>query len=226
MGLEENYYAVTEGIRKAAEKADRDPSSVRLVAVSKKQDSEKLRVLWNCGQRIFGENRVQEARIKIPEMPSGGEWHFIGGLQTNKAKEAVEWFDVIESVDRLDLANELQKRAEVAGKKLRVFLEVNVGGEAAKHGCAPGKAGELLAQVRPFSRLEVQGLMAIPPFREDPENARTFFRKLREIRDQLEQEAGVALPELSMGMSHDYVVAIAEGATLVRIGTALFGPRA
>ena len=226
MGLEENYYAVTEGIRKAAEKADRDPSSVRLVAVSKKQDSEKLRVLWNCGQRIFGENRVQEARIKIPEMPSGGEWHFIGGLQTNKAKEAVEWFDVIESVDRLDLANELHKRAEVAGKKLRVFLEVNVGGEAAKHGCAPGKAGELLAQVRPFSRLEVQGLMAIPPFREDPENARTFFRKLREIRDQLEQEAGVALPELSMGMSHDYVVAIAEGATLVRIGTALFGPRA
>ena len=226
MGLEENYYAVTEGIRKAAEKADRDPSSVRLVAVSKKQDSEKLRVLWNCGQRIFGENRVQEARIKIPEMPSGGEWHFIGGLQTNKAKEAVEWFDVIESVDRLDLANELQKRAEVAGKKLRVFLEVNMGGEAAKHGCAPGKAGELLAQVRPFSRLEVQGLMAIPPFREDPENARTFFRKLREIRDQLEQEAGVALPELSMGMSHDYVVAIAEGATLVRIGTALFGPRA
>ena len=226
MGLEENYYAVTEGIRKAAEKADRDPSSVRLVAVSKKQDSEKLRVLWNCGQRIFGENRVQEARIKIPEMPSGGEWHFIGGLQTNKAKEAVEWFDVIESVDRLDLANELQKRAEVAGKKLRVFLEVNVGGEAAKHGCAPGKTGELLAQVRAFSRLEVQGLMAIPPFREDPENARTFFRKLREIRDQLEQEAGVALPELSMGMSHDYVVAIAEGATLVRIGTALFGPRA
>jgi len=226
MGLEENYYAVTEGIRKAAEKADRDPSSVRLVAVSKKQDSEKLRVLWNCGQRIFGENRVQEARIKIPEMPSGGEWHFIGGLQTNKAKEAVEWFDVIESVDRLDLANELHKRAEVAGKKLRVFLEVNMGGEAAKHGCAPEKAGELLAQVRAFSRLEVQGLMAIPPFREDPENARTFFRKLREIRDQLEQEAGVALPELSMGMSHDYVVAIAEGATLVRIGTALFGPRA
>jgi len=226
MGLEENYYAVWEGIREAAEKAGRDPSSVRLVAVSKKQDTEKLRVLWKCGQRIFGENRVQEARVKVPEMPTGGEWHFIGGLQTNKAKDAVECFDVIESVDRLDLAAELQKRADVAGKKLRVFLEVNVGGEAAKHGCAPEKAAELLAQVQPLSRLEVQGLMAIPPFREDPENARLFFQRLREIRDQLEQGSGMALPELSMGMSHDYAVAIAEGATLVRIGTALFGPRA
>ncbi|NCW27073.1 MAG: YggS family pyridoxal phosphate-dependent enzyme [Verrucomicrobia bacterium] len=226
MRLEENYYALSEGIRKAAEKAGRDPSLVRLVAVSKKQDPEKLRALWNCGQRIFGENRVQEARVKIPEMPSGGEWHFIGGLQTNKAKEAVEWFDVIESVDRLEMAAELQKRAEASGKRLRVYLEVNVGGEAAKHGCAPEKAAELLAQVRPFSRLEVQGLMAIPPFREEPENARPFFRKLREIRDRLEQESGVALPELSMGMSHDYGVAISEGATLVRIGTALFGPRA
>jgi len=226
MGLEENYYAVWEGIREAAEKAGRDPSSVRLVAVSKKQDTEKLRVLWKCGQRIFGENRVQEARVKIPEMPTGGEWHFIGGLQTNKAKDAVECFDVIESVDRLDLAAELQKRADVAGKRLRVFLEVNVGGEAAKHGCAPEKAAELLAQVQPLSRLEVQGLMAIPPFREDPENARLFFQRLREIRDQLEQGSGMALPELSMGMSHDYAVAIAEGATLVRIGTALFGPRA
>jgi len=226
MGLEENYYAVWEGIREAAEKAGRDPSTVRLVAVSKKQDTEKLRVLWKCGQRIFGENRVQEARVKIPEMPPGGEWHFIGGLQTNKAKDAVECFDVIESVDRLDLAAELQKRADVAGKKLRVFLEVNVGGEAAKHGCAPEKAAELLAQVQPLSRLEVQGLMAIPPFREDPENARLFFQRLREIRDQLEQGSGMALPELSMGMSHDYAVAIAEGATLVRIGTALFGPRA
>jgi pyridoxal phosphate enzyme (YggS family) len=124
------------------------------------------------------------------------------------------------------MATELQKRAEVVGKKLRVFLEVNVGGEAAKHGCAPEKAAELLAQVQPLSRLEVQGLMAIPPFREDPENARLFFQRLREIRDQLEQGSGMALPELSMGMSHDYAVAIAEGATLVRIGTALFGPRA
>ena len=226
MGLEENYHAVCEGIRRTAEQAGREPSSVRLVAVSKKQDPEKLRILWNCGQRIFGENRVQEAKAKIPEMPTGGEWHFIGGLQTNKAKEAVEWFDVIESVDRLELAAELQKRAEVAGKRVRVYLEVNVGGEAAKHGCAPDKAGDLLDQVKSLSRLEVQGLMAIPPFREDPENARPFFRKLREIRDQLQQASGLVLSELSMGMSHDYPVAIAEGATRVRIGTALFGPRA
>ena len=155
----------------------------------------------------------------------GGEWHFIGGLQTNKAKDAVECFDVIESVDRLDLAQELQKRLETAGKKMRIMLEVNVGGEAAKHGCAPELVEELLQKVMPLSRLEVIGLMAIPPFREDPEMARPFFSKLREIRDRLQESQGVHLPELSMGMSHDFAVAIAEGSTLVRIGTALFGAR-
>jgi pyridoxal phosphate enzyme (YggS family) len=158
-------------------------------------------------------------------MPMGGEWHFIGGLQTNKAKDAVECFDVIESVDRLDLAQELQKRLEVAGKKMRIMLEVNVGGEAAKHGCAPEKVEELLQKVIPLSRLEVIGLMAIPPFREDAEMARPFFSKLREIRDRLQDSQGVHLPELSMGMSHDFPIAIAEGSTLVRIGTALFGSR-
>jgi pyridoxal phosphate enzyme (YggS family) len=155
----------------------------------------------------------------------GGVWHFIGGLQTNKAKDAVECFDVIESVDRLDLAQELQKRLETAGKKMRIMLEVNVGGEAAKHGCAPEMVEELLQKVMPLSRLEVIGLMAIPPFREDPEIARPFFSKLREIRDRLQESQGVHLPELSMGMSHDFAVAIAEGSTLVRIGTALFGAR-
>jgi len=155
----------------------------------------------------------------------GGEWHFIGGLQTNKAKDAVECFDVIESVDRFDLAHELQKRLEMAGKKMRIMLEVNVGGEAAKHGCAPEKVDELLQKVIPLSRLEVIGLMAIPPFREDAEMARPFFSKLREIRDRLQESQGVHLPELSMGMSHDFPVAIAEGSTLVRIGTALFGSR-
>ena len=155
----------------------------------------------------------------------GGEWHFIGGLQTNKAKDAVECFDVIESVDRLDLAQELQKRLETAGKKMRIMLEVNVGGEAAKHGCAPEMVEDLLQKVMPLSRLEVIGLMAIPPFREDPEMARPFFSKLREIRDRLQESQGVHLPELSMGMSHDFAVAIAEGSTLVRIGTALFGAR-
>jgi pyridoxal phosphate enzyme (YggS family) len=158
-------------------------------------------------------------------MPMGGEWHFIGGLQTNKAKDAVECFDVIESVDRLDLAQELQKRLETAGKKMRIMLEVNVGGEAAKHGCAPELVEDLLQKVMPLSRLEVIGLMAIPPFREDPEMARPFFSKLREIRDRLQDSQGVHLPELSMGMSHDFAVAIAEGSTLVRIGTALFGAR-
>lgn len=223
--LEKNYCSLQEQIRSSAGKAGRDPDSVRLLAVSKKMDSEKLRVLWRLGQRLFGENRVQEARVKIPEMPAGGEWHFIGGLQTNKAKDAVECFDVIESVDRLDLAQELQKRLEVAGKRMRIMLEVNVGGEVAKHGCVPENAGKLLQAVMPLARLEVVGLMAIPPFREDPEMARPFFSMLREIRDRLQDSHGLPLPELSMGMSHDFPVAIAEGATLVRIGTALFGAR-
>ena len=223
--LEENYSRLCLEIRQAAERAGRAPETVRLLAVSKKMPAERLRILWGLGHRLFGENRVQEARVKIPEMPAGGEWHFIGGLQTNKAKEAVEWFDVVESVDRMELGEELQKRAEASGKNLRVLIEVNVGGEAAKHGAKPEEAGALLQALNNMSRLEVRGLMAIPPFREEPEEARPFFRKLREIRDQLEQSSGAGLPELSMGMSHDFPVAIAEGATLVRIGTALFGPR-
>jgi len=223
--LEQNYSRLSDEIRQAAEKAGRSPNSVRLLAVSKKVPSERLRILWGMGHRLFGENRVQEARVKIPEMPPGGEWHFIGGLQTNKAKEAVEWFDVVESVDRIELAEELQKRSEAAGKNLKVLIEVNVGGEAAKHGAKPEEAGALLAAINGMSRLEVRGLMAIPPFREDPAEARPFFRKLREIREGLEQSSGAGLPELSMGMSHDFAVAITEGATLVRIGTALFGPR-
>lgn len=224
--LEKNYSRLCTEIRQAAENAGRKPETVRLLAVSKKIPAERLRILWGLGHRLYGENRVQEARVKIPEMPAGGEWHFIGGLQTNKGKEAVEWFDVIESVDRIELGQELQKRAEAAGKTLKVLIEVNVGGEAAKHGAKPEEAAPLLAALNGMSRLEVGGLMAIPPFREDPEEARPFFRKLREIRDQLEQASGAALPELSMGMSHDFAVAVAEGATLVRIGTALFGPRA
>ena len=223
--LEQNYSRLSDEIRQAAEKAGRSPDSVRLLAVSKKVPAERLRILWGMGHRLFGENRVQEARVKIPEMPPGGEWHFIGGLQTNKAKEAVEWFDVVESVDRIELAEELQKRSEAAGKNLKVLIEVNVGGEAAKHGAKPEEAGALLAAINGMSRLEVRGLMAIPPFREDPAEARPFFRKLREIREGLEQSSGAGLPELSMGMSHDFAVAITEGATLVRIGTALFGPR-
>ena len=223
--LEENYSRLCTEIGQAAEKSGRKPDSVRLLAVSKKVPAERLRILWGLGHRLFGENRVQEARVKIPEMPAGGEWHFIGGLQTNKAKEAVEWFDVIESVDRLELATELQKRAEASGKNLKVLIEVNVGDEAAKHGVKPEEVEGLFQAVNAMSRLEVQGLMAIPPFREEPEEARAFFQKLRKIREQLEQASGAALPELSMGMSHDFPVAIAEGATMVRIGTALFGPR-
>ena len=223
--LEENYHSIQKQIALSAEKAGRDAREVKLLAVSKKMEPERIRVVWQLGHRLFGENRVQEAKVKIPEMPVGGEWHFIGGLQSNKAKDAVECFDVIESVDRWDLAQELQKRLEATGRRMRIMLEVNVGGEAAKHGCSPERVGELFQKVMSLSRLEVIGLMAIPPFREDPEMARPFFVKLREIRDRLQDSHGVPLPELSMGMSHDYSVAISEGSTLVRIGSALFGPR-
>jgi uncharacterized pyridoxal phosphate-containing UPF0001 family protein len=142
--LEENYHSIQKQIALSAEKVGRDPATVRMLAVSKKMEAERIRVIWRLGHRLFGENRVQEAKVKIPEMPVGGEWHFIGGLQTNKAKDAVECFDVVESVDRLELAAELQKRLELAGKKMRIMMELNVGGEAAKHGCSPEGVGDLL----------------------------------------------------------------------------------
>jgi pyridoxal phosphate enzyme (YggS family) len=177
-----------------------------------------------AGLTEFGENKVQEARGKIEEL-GRGRWHLIGHLQTNKAKEAVRLFDAIDSLDRLDLAQELDRRAEALGKTQEVLLQVNVAGESTKFGCAPGSARELAGAINALPRLSLRGLMTIAPYAPEPEKSRPHFAALRELRDTLQRDTGLHLPVLSMGMSGDFTVAIEEGSTSVRIGTALFGAR-
>jgi hypothetical protein len=212
-------------IRLAAERASRNPEDVFLLPATKNVSPAALKIAWDAGLRAFGENRIQEARAKIPLLPQECSWHFIGGLQRNKAKEAARMFDLIHSVDSTELAAELSKRADGEGKMLRVLVEVNVGGESAKHGVAPKNARDLVAFIRSSDHLRVEGMMTVPPWSEDPEESRGFFIRLRELRDRLASDLGIALPELSMGMTHDLEVAVEEGATLVRVGTALFGAR-
>jgi pyridoxal phosphate enzyme (YggS family) len=214
-----------EKIAAAATAAGRSPDSVRLIPASKSVPPERLRDFFDAGQKIFGENRIQEARAKIPLLPSSCRWHFIGGLQRNKVRDAVAWFDLIHSVDSLALLEEIDHKARAAGKIQQVLIEVNVAGESSKHGCRPEEAGTLIARAQNLAAVEVLGLMTVAPYHEDPELARPSFAQLRRLRDQLEAEHGWRLPELSMGMTHDYAVAIAEGATMVRIGSGLFGTR-
>jgi pyridoxal phosphate enzyme (YggS family) len=214
-----------EKIAAAATAAGRSPDSVRLIPASKSVPPERLRDFFDAGQKIFGENRIQEARAKIPLLPSNCRWHFIGGLQRNKVRDAVAWFDLIHSVDSLALLEEIDHKARAAGKIQQVLIEVNVAGESSKHGCRPEEAGTLIARAQNLAAVEVLGLMTVAPYHEDPELARPSFAQLRRLRDQLEAEHGWRLPELSMGMTHDYAVAIAEGATMVRIGSGLFGTR-
>jgi pyridoxal phosphate enzyme (YggS family) len=214
-----------EKIAAAATAAGRSPESVRLIPASKSVPPERLRDFFDAGQKVFGENRIQEARAKIPLLPSSCRWHFIGGLQRNKVRDAVAWFDLIHSVDSLALLEEIDHKARAAGKIQQVLIEVNVAGESSKHGCRPEEAGTLIARAQNLAAVEVLGLMTVAPYHEDPELARPSFAQLRRLRDQLEAEQGWRLPELSMGMTHDYAVAIAEGATMVRIGSGLFGTR-
>ncbi|MEN7973862.1 MAG: YggS family pyridoxal phosphate-dependent enzyme [Verrucomicrobiota bacterium] len=213
---------VEQRIVAACEKAGRPRDSVRLLAVSKTKPPEAVREAAECGLRLFGENRVQEAQSKIPMCPAGLEWHLIGHLQTNKAKVAAKFFQMVHSVDSLKLLKALDSHAGVA---LPVLLQVNVSGEAAKFGMKPDEVAGVIEAANQMHKCEVHGLMTIPPFTPDPEKARTHFIALRELRDRLQDETGTPLPELSMGMSHDLEVAIEEGSTWVRIGTDLFGGR-
>ena len=220
--------ALTENMDAACRSCGRPEEAVRLVAVSKRQPLEKITAMIECGQRIFGENYLQEAVKKIqalnrPEL----EFHFIGHLQSNKARQAAEFFEVIETVDRMKIARLLDNHSRSLGRRLRVLVQVNVGRERQKHGVMPEKALELLAGIREETGLRVEGLMTMPPRTATPAGARQYFRLLREIGVEA---AGKGLFtaerfELSMGMSGDYQVAIEEGATLIRVGTALFGPR-
>lgn len=214
-----NINFIRERIRAAAERVGRNPDDVTVVAVSKTVEPERIEAALATGQTLFGENKVQEARAKIPLVSGRARWHMVGHLQTNKARDAVALFDVIHSVDSVKLAVELDKWAERAGKTQAILLEVNVSGEASKFGLKPEDLKSTVAEINGLSRVETQGLMTVAPFSEEIEKARTYFRRLRELRDAL------GLRELSMGMTHDFTVAIEEGATMVRLGTAIFGER-
>ncbi|MFY9942370.1 MAG: YggS family pyridoxal phosphate-dependent enzyme [Desulfobacterales bacterium] len=226
--MKERLETVLDRIRKAALACGRDPRSVRLVAVSKTVSAERVRAAVTAGVDTLGENYIQEARAKIEALAAlPVTWHFIGHLQSNKAKHAVRLFELIHTVDSLKLAAELDRQAARAGKTQRVLVQVNVSGEASKSGASEAEAGRLVADIGKLAHLSVEGLMTMPPFFDQPEKARPSFRALRRLRDEIQQRhlPGVDLRELSMGMTGDFEVAIAEGATLVRIGTALFGER-
>ncbi|PYN89846.1 MAG: YggS family pyridoxal phosphate-dependent enzyme [Candidatus Rokuibacteriota bacterium] len=214
-----NLERVRERVAKAAESAGRRPSAVLLIGVSKTVEVARIREAIEGGVPALGENRVQEAKEKVAEIGRPVPWHLIGHLQTNKVRDALEIFDVIHSLDRLDLARELDKRARARGRTVDALVEVNLAGEASKGGVAPDGLDELLHAVAAMSMVKVRGLMAIPPEAKEPDDSRVWFRALRKLGER----HGFA--ELSMGMSGDFEVAIEEGATMVRVGTAIFGPR-
>ena len=225
MDLSANLQSVHNRIEAACARVERDPASVTLIAVTKSQPPEVVTEAAQLGLTIFGENKVQEAKTKIPQCSGRLRWHMIGHLQTNKARDAVELFEMIQSVDSLRLAQELSTRAEQAAKTVPILLEVNVAGEASKFGYRPEILKAELEQLNALPRLELQGLMSIPPWAAEPDKVRPMFRQVCDLKKECEQRLGAPLAHLSMGMTGDFEVAIEEGATMVRIGTALFGPR-
>jgi len=224
--IHDNLAHILETIAQAAGRVDRDPKDIKLMAVSKMINVDLIRQAIENGQMLFGENYLQEAAGKIALLPTTVNWHFIGHLQSNKAKQAVELFNVIETVDRLKVAKALDSHAKMLKKKLSVLIQINTGREKQKSGVLPEEAEELLDQVSQKTDLRILGLMTMPPFSSDPENSRPYFRELKDCANRL---AALNLfwdnshVELSMGMSGDYPVAVEEGATIVRVGTALFG---
>jgi len=228
MSIAENIRSTLERIAGIARECGRDPQEIQLVAVSKLFPTSAIEEAVHAGQTVFGENYIQEAQTKIEELGDSCRFHFIGHLQSNKAKMAVRLFDVIETVDSLKLAKTLDRHLQDSGRTMKILLQVNIGKEENKSGAAAGQAEDLLRAIRALPHLEVIGLMTMPPFTDDPENARPYFRQLRQLAEQLASK-NLFPPEhkveLSMGMSNDYHVAIQEGATIVRVGTAIFGHR-
>lgn len=225
-GIRENIEAVEKRIREAALRAGREPSRVTLLAVSKTVAPEKIKEAQIAGISAFGESRIQEAKEKIEKLPDNIRWHFIGHLQTNKAAMAIQLpIELIHSVDSERIMKELDKCARRQDKVQNVLIEIKLSPEAAKHGIAEPELEELLSISESMQNISVKGLMTIPPYYEEPERSRPFYKRLRELRGEME-EKGYALPVLSMGMSHDFEIAIEEGATIVRVGTAIFGERA
>jgi PLP dependent protein len=227
--IKENITRVRERIAAACRRSGRAPDNVKLLAISKTFLPESIRAAYEAGLRDFGENRVQEAKAKRPELSDLSiTWHLVGHLQTNKAKVARELFHWVHSVDSFRLAQKLDQATAPGGGRLPVLLEVNLGGEESKAGVEEAEIIQLAEQISQLATLEVRGLMVIPPFLEDPQEARPYFRRLRELAQMINSRniANVSMHELSMGMSHDFEVAIEEGATIIRVGTAIFGPRA
>ena len=220
-----NLERVRSQIIDAAKKSGRSLNEIELVAISKTHEAEKVRAALDAGQPVFGESRVQEARAKIPLLPSTARWHFVGRLQKNKIRSALALFELFHSVDSIELAREINRIAGEEGLHPRVLLEVNVAGEGSKIGFAPEKLREHMESILELPRLTIEGLMTIPPLAPEAEASRKYFVALRELRDDFAAQFKMALPHLSMGMTGDFVVAVEEGATLVRVGTAIFGQR-
>ena len=222
-----NYRKIIDHVFEAAAKAGRDGTKIKLLAAAKSQSIDALRTAVAAGVTLVGENYVQEAKEKRQQIKATVEWHMIGHLQRNKTKAAVEVFDVIQSLDNVALARELDKAGRRCGKHIRALVEVNLGGEESKTGIDRNGVTGLLQEIAELSNLRIEGLMTVPPFQNDLEKVRPYFRDLRELKENLDVRnlPNIELKELSMGMTHDYTVAIEEGATIVRIGTALFGPR-
>jgi PLP dependent protein len=223
--IAENLDRVREQIASAAAKAGRSANDVELVAITKTHPAEKVREAIEAGESLFGESRVQEARAKIPDLPSNIRWHFVGHLQKNKVRQALPLFEMIHSVDSLALAQDINRIAEEEGLFPRVLLEVNVAGEGSKFGFASDLLRQQIGPLLALPRLSIEGLMCIPPLAAESQDSRKFFVEVRELRDSLEKEFSLKLPQLSMGMTQDFPVGIEEGATLVRVGTAIFGER-
>jgi pyridoxal phosphate enzyme (YggS family) len=224
--IADNLERVRSQIAEAAKKSGRALGEIELVAISKTHEAEKVRTAFDAGQQLFGESRVQEARAKIPLLPSALRWHFVGRLQKNKIRHALPLFELFHSVDSLELARDMNRIADEEGLHPRLLLEVNVAGEGSKIGFAPDVLRAEMEALLKLPRLTIEGLMTIPPLAPEAETSRQYFIALRELRDLLAAAFQMQLPHLSMGMSDDFVVAIEEGATLVRVGTAIFGKRA
>ncbi len=216
---------IRERITAACARAGRDPKSVELVAVSKTKPAELIQEAVDAGQSLFGENRVQEVLLKKPLLPARLRWHLIGPLQSNKVRKILPLVEMIEAVDSLDIARDINRIAAEMGLHPKVLLEINVATESSKHGFSADRIRSQLEELYALDRLYIQGLMCIPPFDPSPEASRKYFIQLRTLREELEKLGGAPLPVLSMGMSHDFETAIEEGATLVRVGTAIFGGR-
>lgn len=222
--VKENYLKVMEQIVKAAQKAGRNPEEINLVAVSKTVESARIKEAIEAGVSILGENYVQEAQKKIDEIGRTVSWHFVGHLQSNKAKYAIRLFDMIHSLDSISLAEELNRRAEKEGRTMNAMIEVNLSGEATKFGAEEARVFDIAQRVLNLSHLSLVGLMTMPPYFDSPEMSRPYFIQLRELKERMDKE-GIPVKELSMGMSNDFEIAIEEGATFVRVGTAIFGER-